>query len=43
VKADDNKVAANGKLPTKNFREGYRWRLFPAKANDKGHATSWAF
>jgi hypothetical protein len=24
---DDNKLAPNGKLPTENFREGYRWRL----------------
>ena len=40
---DENQVATNGKLPTENFREGYRWRLFPAKANDNGVPPPWAF
>lgn len=40
---DENRPTPDGKLPVDNFREGYRWRLFPAKANDRGRVPPWIF
>ncbi len=40
---DENKPDANGVLPRHKFREGFRWRFFPALVNDKAPPPSWNF
>jgi hypothetical protein len=40
---DANKPEADGKLPIDNFREGFRWRMFPSKVNEKGRTPDWSF